>query len=152
MRAPPLVDLCNRYYLKVNRIDVEWRKFVDGFLPAPLLLPASTEMSDYQCQCSNQLAFFKPEFVQSWKNCNCNVLRRSLLHYVYYSTVIFLRATSLPREPWIAMQIDIFQAKVILVIMNMQNQGLHLSVFILYFNATIYQILCLTVSAGNYFS
>lgn len=50
------------------------------------------------------------------------------------------------------MQIDIFQAKVILVIMNMQNQGLHLSVFILYFNATIYQILCLTVSAGNYFS
>ena len=31
VRAPPLVDLCNRYYLKVNRIDVEWRKFVDGF-------------------------------------------------------------------------------------------------------------------------
>ena len=92
--------LCNRYYLKVNRLDVEWRKFSRFFHWNVRLLHS-------QLGCC---VFFKTRICPKLKKivCNCTEVVGSLLQ-LYHDTVYFF-TTLLPREPpWIAMQIDIFR-------------------------------------------
>ena len=140
--------LCNRYYLKVNRLDVEWRKFSRFF---SLKCQITTQSAGMLCFFQNQnLSKVKKKIV-----CNCTEVVGSLLQ-LYHDTVYFF-TTLLPREPpWIAMQIDIFRKSHF----GHDYQGLlhYISIFFQCYKAlnttkkSTFEMPTLKGSAGNYFS